>query len=251
MRWVFDLDGVIWLGGEAIAGSAEAIERVRRAGHDVAFVTNNSGPTRAQSIAMLAGAGVGATEAELVTSAQAGANLFAPGDRVAAVAGEGVLEALADRGIVVVDADDKPAGVLVGRALDLDYDRLAAAVTAIRDGARFVATNTDALFPTPAGLVPGAGALVAYLATAAGVDPEVAGKPHRPVADLVRARCGQVDIMVGDRADTDGLFAELVGARFALVLSGVTGPEDLPVTPVPDLVGPDLAAIVSQVLDAS
>ncbi|MDQ6837500.1 MAG: HAD-IIA family hydrolase [Actinomycetota bacterium] len=248
MLWILDLDGVIWLGGEPIAGSAGAIDRIRHAGHRVAFVTNNSGPTRAEYITMLAGAGVEASEAELVTSSQAGASLFAVGERVAVVGAKGILEALSDRGVTVVDADDHPAAVIVGRAIDLDHDRLAAATSAIRNGARFVATNSDPTFPTATGLLPGAGALVAYLATASGVSPEVAGKPHRAVADLVRDRFGHVDIMVGDRPDTDGLFAAMIAARFALVLSGVTSKADLPVDPVPELVGADLEAVADQVL---
>jgi 4-nitrophenyl phosphatase len=248
MRWVLDLDGVIWLGGEPIDGSATAVDRIRQAGHQVAFVTNNSGPTRAENVKMLADAGVTASESELVTSAQAGASLFAAGDRVAVVGDDGVLEALADRGVAVVEPGDDPGGVIVGRSLDLDHDRLAAAATAIREGARFVATNTDATFPSPAGLLPGAGALVAYLATASGTEPEVAGKPHRPVADLVRERLGAVDVMAGDRPDTDGLFATMIGARFALVLSGVTPPDRVPTDPAPDLVGADLAAIVDQLV---
>ncbi|MGI8752128.1 MAG: HAD-IIA family hydrolase [Acidimicrobiales bacterium] len=248
MLWVFDLDGVIWLGGEPIAGSAPAVDRIRRAGHGVAFVTNNSGPTRADYVKMLAGAGVEASETELVTSAQAGASLFSPGERVAVVGGDGILEALADRGVAVVEPGDDPAGVLVGRDLDLDHDRLAAAATAIRGGARFVATNADPTFPTATGLLPGAGALVAFLATAGGTEPEVAGKPHRPVADLVQDRFGTVDVMVGDRPDTDGLFAAMIHARFALVLSGVTGRAAIPADPAPDVVGADLAAITEQLL---
>jgi 4-nitrophenyl phosphatase len=248
MRWVFDLDGVIWLGGEPIDGSAAAVDRIRAAGHQVAFVTNNSGPTRAEYVKMLADAGVEASESELVTSAQAGASLFAAGDRVAVVGDDGVLEALADRDVTVVEPGDDPVGVIVGRTLDLDHDRLAAAATAIREGARFVATNADATFPTARGLLPGAGALVAYLATASGTEAEVAGKPHRPVADLVRDRFGTIDVMVGDRPDTDGLFAAMIDARFALVLSGVTPTDRVPTDPAPDLVGPDLAAIADRLI---
>jgi ribonucleotide monophosphatase NagD (HAD superfamily) len=139
---------------------------------------------------------------------------------------------------------------------------LAAAASAVRAGARFIATNSDATFPTGGpdaatpgaghagddGLLPGAGALVAFVATAAGRQPEVAGKPHPPMATLVRARFGELRMVAGDRPDTDGLFAKLVGARFGLVLSGVTRPADLPVEPTPDLVGDDLLALARQYL---
>ena len=249
LQWVFDLDGVIWLAGQAIPGSPEAVARLRAAGHRMAFVTNNSGPTVAQYLASLTSAGVEASADELVTSAQAAAAMVPAGTRVTVVGGDGITEALGERGAHVVAVDEDPAVVVVGRTVVLDHDQLAAAATAVRRGARFIATNTDSTFPTGTALLPGAGALVAFVATASGVSPEVAGKPQQPVADLVKARFGQPAVMVGDRPDTDGLFAQAVGARFALVLSGVTRPDDLPVTPAPDLLGPDLAAIVDQVLN--
>lgn len=248
MRWVFDLDGVIWLAGQAIPGSAGAVSRLRSAGHRMAFVTNNSGPTLSENLAALARAGVDASAEELVTSAQAAAAMVKEGTRVAVVGGDGIVEALVARRVRVVEMDESPEVVVVGRTVELDHDRLAAAATAVRGGARFIATNTDSTFPTGGQLLPGAGALVAFLATASGVPPEVAGKPHQPVADLVTARCGRPTVMVGDRPDTDGLFAQAIGARFALVLTGVTSRGDLPVTPAPDLVGDDLAAIVDQML---
>ena len=100
-------------------------------------------------------------------------------------------------------------------------------------------------------LLPGAGAIVAFIATASGHQPEVAGKPHQAMADLVRARYGPLSMVVGDRPDTDGLFAVRIGAKFGLVLSGVTRPSDLPVEPSPALVGADLSALVKQALGRS
>ena len=87
---------------------------------------------------------------------------------------------------------------------------------------------------------------MAGIATAAGVEPEVAGKPHQTMADLVRARLGPDGTVVGDRADTDGLFARRLGYRFALVLSGVTTTADLPVQPEPDEVAASLADLVDR-----
>jgi glycerol 3-phosphatase-2 len=244
MNWVLDLDGVVWLSGTAIPGAADAIERLGDAGEKVVFLTNNSGPTLAQYHDMLAGAGLPADRAELVTSAQAAASMLAPGTRASVIGGAGILEALADAGVKVVAPAEEPEAVVAGRSDTLDYGELAAACTAIRAGARFLATNTDATFPTGNGLLPGAGAVIAFLATASGRQPEVAGKPHQPAADLLRARYGGVDLVVGDRPDTDGAFARRVGARFMLVLSGVTSAGDLPVDPTPDEVADDLAALV-------
>jgi ribonucleotide monophosphatase NagD (HAD superfamily) len=118
------------------------------------------------------------------------------------------------------------------------------AARAIRAGARFIATNLDPTLPTANGLEPGAGALVAAIRVASGTEPEVAGKPFPPTAALVRARAADVEIMVGDRLDTDGLVARLLGVPFGLVLTGVTRREELPGDPPPDRVADDLASLV-------
>jgi HAD superfamily hydrolase (TIGR01450 family) len=248
MTWLLDLDGVVWLSGRPIPGSAEAIERLRQNGRGVVFFTNNSGPTVADQLAALAAAGVAATADEILTSSQAAASLLEPGERAAVLGGPGVTEALTDRGVVVVPATDSPAAVVVGRTTDLSYDVLSAAATAIRRGARFIATNTDATMPTPDGPVPGAGAIIAFLQVASGVDPEVAGKPESPAAALVADRVGPIEVSVGDRLETDGLFTKATNSSFGLVLSGVTTEADLPADPAPELIGADLAAIVDQVL---
>lgn len=245
MVWLIDLDGVVWLAGKAIDGSGDAVARLVEAGERVVFVTNNSGPTVSEYQHMLSEAGVPTGGTELVTSSQAAAAMLEPGSTAAVVGGAGIHEALGQRGIAVVPAGAGPQAVVVGRSVELDYDELSAAASAIRDGARFIATNTDATFPTPAGFLPGAGAIIAFLSVAAGRQPEVAGKPCPPAGELVRARYGNVDVVVGDRPDTDGGFARLVGARFTLVLSGVTEEKDLPVDPAPDEIAANLAAAVT------
>ena len=245
MTWALDLDGVVWLAGRALPGSVEAVGALRDAGERVVFLTNNSGPLVSDHLAALARIGIQAGGEDLTTSAQAAASTLQAGERVTAIGDGGVLEALAGRGLEVVPADARPQAVVVGRTLQLDYSALSAAAEAVRAGARFVATNTDATFPTGEGLQPGAGALVAFLSVASGREPLVAGKPHEAMAALVQARYGQVSVMAGDRPDTDGRFAIALGARFALVLSGVTRSSDLPVEPAPDLIGPNLAAVVA------
>ena len=249
MLWVLDLDGVVWLAGTPIPGSASAIEQLRARGNRVAFVTNNSTPLIGEHLERLAHAEIRAGADELVTSSQAAASVLEPGARAACVAGNGVREALELRGVTVVAPADQPDAVVVGRTLMLDFQELSDAASAIRNGARFIATNTDATFPTPHGLEPGAGALVAFLEAASGQKAEAAGKPGKPMAELLKARFGEAGVVVGDRPDTDGLFARRLGAKFALVLSGVTRESDLPVDPAPDLIGPNLSAVVASLLD--
>lgn len=235
---------MIWRGTETVPGAPEAVAALRDGGHPVAFVTNSAQRTPAQVGEKLASHGIPDAEELVVTAAMAAAEMVEPGVRALAIGSDGLLEALAARGVEMVG--EGPADVVVlGISLTFDYDAMTRAMQAIRAGARFIATNTDTTFPAAnGGLLPGNGALVAAVATAAGVEPEVAGKPHDPIATLVRQRLGDDGIMVGDRPETDGLFASAVGYDFGLVLTGVVGPDDLPVEPTPRYVADDLLALV-------
>lgn len=243
--WALDLDGVIWRGTDTVPGSPEAVARLRAAGVPVAFVTNSAMRTPAQVAAKLAHHGIPDAEAEVVTAAMAAATMVEAGERVLAIGSEGLTVALAEAGAEVV-ADGPADAVVVGITMSFDYDDMTRAMRAIGDGARFIATNTDTTYPSHDGLLPGNGALVGAIAIATATEPTVAGKPHDPIAVLVRERLGDVGMMVGDRADTDGLFAESVGYDFGLVFSGVTQPGDLPVEPAPVAVADDLRALVAE-----
>jgi 4-nitrophenyl phosphatase len=246
-----DLDGVIWRGEEAVPGSAEGIARLRRAGIRVGFLSNNSSLTVGEVVAKLGRVGVVTEPTDVLTSALAAAALLAPelptGSKVLVCGGAGVDEALTGVGLEPV-TEPPAAAVVVGFHREFDFDELDRASQAIRGGARFVATNLDATYPVPGGLLPGAGSIVAAIATASGTKPDVAGKPSRPMADLVRGRLGKHGIVVGDRPSTDGAFAATLGWPFALVLSGVTarqpppGGEAVP-DPPPPFVADDLAAL--------
>lgn len=263
--WVLDLDGVLWLSEQPIAGAAGAVARLRAQGLRVLFVTNNSSATVAEYLAKLERIGVPASAPDLVTSAQAAASLIQPGSTALVCAGPGVAEALAERGVRTVHQGPADA-VVVGWHRDFDYDGLTAASSAVRAGARLVGTNDDATYPTPDGPIPGGGAILAAVAAASGAVPEVAGKPYDAMVELVRRRLGSAprspgpgvnpldgspDLMVvGDRPSTDGALARRLGGRFGLVLTGVTHAGDLPVDPAPDAVAPDLGVLVERELAA-
>jgi HAD superfamily hydrolase (TIGR01450 family) len=255
MAWALDLDGVVWLGKTPIPGSAEAIARLRAAGERVAFVTNNSFGRRSQVAERLRAHGIDPGD-DIVTSAVVAAGMVQPGERALVCGGPGIVEELTLRAVEVVDASAPEATVgrfdvvVVGYHPTFDYQRMDTASAAVRAGARLLATNDDATYPMDTGIKPGGGAILASIVTAAGVTPEVAGKPHEPAAALVRARLGPDGVMVGDRPDTDGRFAVALGYRFGLVLSGVTTEADLPTDPPADLTAVDLATLVSDVLGA-
>lgn len=242
---MLDLDGVVWLTADPVPGSAAAVAALRRAGVRVLFATNNSSPTLAELVGRLGRVGVEAGPEDLVTSAQAAAGLLAPGSRALVLADEGVVEALGARGVEVVGSAPADA-VVVGWTRRFDFDRLASAAGAVRGGARLVGTNEDPTFPTPDGLLPGGGSLLAAVATASGAVPVVAGKPHPPLAELVARRSGDVRVAVGDRPSTDGALARRLGVPYALVLSGVTAPADAAAArPPADVVAADLGALVA------
>ena len=252
-----DIDGVVWLLHEPIPGSVEAITRLRDAGHRVIFVTNNSFSTVGEQEAALAAIGVAAV-GDVVTSSQAAGSLLTPGERVLMGGGPGVREAIEANGALVVAESDGGSSVdfgdidtvVVGYHSTFDYKGLTRLSGAVRHGARLIATNDDATYPTPKGLIPGGGSILAAVATASGVAPTIAGKPHEAMAGLVRSVSGVEDLstawMIGDRSSTDGLFAKRVGCRFAHVMSGVvreSRPED-----GASIVAQDLAHAVEQIL---
>ena len=240
-----DLDGVVWLARQAISGAPEAIARLRAAGRRVVFVTNNSFSLLGDQEAALATIDVPAV-GDVATSAQAAAFLVESGETVLVCGGPGVYEAVSARGATPI-ADGAADAVIVGYHRNFDYERLRIASDAVRKGARLLATNDDATYPTPEGLIPGGGAILAAVATASGATPTIAGKPYPPMAALVRERCGpefssRTAVMVGDRWSTDGRFAEALGCPFALVRTGVT-PPGAPLDGMAALDLPDLVAV--------
>jgi 4-nitrophenyl phosphatase len=151
--------------------------------------------------------------------------------------------------------EEQPAAVVVGLDLGFTYDKLKAAHVAIQHGARFIATNVDSTLPLETGLVPGAGSIVAALATASGQTPIVIGKPETHMLQTAMARMGVAPaetVMLGDRLDTDILSGDRAGTLTVLVLTGVSTREDLAgAEALPDVVVSDLTSLVEALTAAS
>ncbi|MBT8164448.1 MAG: HAD-IIA family hydrolase [Acidimicrobiia bacterium] len=242
---VCDLDGVLYRGDVGIAGAGEALAGLHGVGIEIVFVTNNSTKTPAEAAAKITRlTGFEAHEQDVVTSAQAAAHLLAadapPTLLFGAAGARGPLEH--ESVPVVADWQDARA-VVAGLDLSLTYESLTRAVMAVERGARFVATNTDVTYPTPEGLWPGAGALVAAVEAATGVAPEVAGKPHAPMRSLLEERlAGRRVAVIGDRVETDIALGAAEGWETILVLSGVTSSPD-GADPKPDHVVASIAGV--------
>lgn len=229
---MFDLDGVVYVGSEAIDGVADRIDRVRSTGRHVAFVTNNASRTPAQVADKLTGVGVAAEPTDVVTSAQAAARLLADehgaGAKVLLLGGEGLRVALVEAGLEPVDEPEGAVALASGYGPDVRWRDIMRASTLVKGGLPYVASNADLTIPTPYGLAPGHGVLVRTITGFAGVEATIAGKPEKPLMDeTVRRVGGDRPLMVGDRLDTDIEGARAIAAPSLLVLTGVTWLEDL------------------------
>lgn len=277
-----DLDGVVYRGAEPVPGVADVLaDRVRR-GDDVVYVTNNSMHYRADYVTRLAGMGAPVSADRVVSSSRATALYLREHlpdvRRVLTVGAHGLERELEDVGLEVVTAADaavraerdrhdgyeaagRPGAVVVGVDPGIDYLRLAAAADCIRRGARFIATNRDPTYPIENRLRPGAGAIVAAIAVAAGREPEASiGKPEPllllEAASAVGARAAD-GVMIGDGIGTDLAAARAVGARCVLMLTGVTTQSALDALPAdarPTAVAADaseLAAALDRLAEVS
>jgi glycerol-1-phosphatase len=231
---LLDLDGVLYVGPDAVPGAPEAVRAAAAAGLRPAYVTNNASRTPAVVAAQLRRLGFPAAAEDVVTSAQAAATLVAarvaPGSAVLVVGGEGLVAAVRERGLVPVrEAGPGVAAVVQGYDPDLGWRQLAEGAYAVATGVPWVASNMDATIPTPRGTAPGNGALVRAVAAAAGRPPDaVAGKPEAPLHRESVTRTGaHHPLVVGDRLDTDIEGANRAGVPSLLVLTGVSRPADL------------------------
>jgi 4-nitrophenyl phosphatase len=237
---IFDLDGVVYRGTEPIPGAAELVAWLHERRVAVRFATNNSMVARDGYVERLGAMGIATVAEEIVTSTSATVEHLrrhAPDVRgLLAIGADGMRDELLAAGFEVEMAHSvrpaSPGGpldrpydaVVVGLDPTCDYDRLAVAMSAIAAGARLVATNADARYPTPAGFLPGAGAIVAALATATGATPEVIGKPEPAMFRAILEASGvpaAETVVVGDNPASDVIGARRAGCAAILVLTGV------------------------------
>jgi HAD superfamily hydrolase (TIGR01450 family) len=226
---MLDLDGVVYVGPDAVPGAAEALKVARDNDIRLAYITNNAARTPhevAEHLRALSMPGV--SDGDVVTSAQAVAHLVADalpaGSAVLLVGGEGLRSPLEERGLrCVTSMDDGPAAVVQGFHPDVGWRQLSEAAFAIQAGLPWFASNTDLTIPTARGIAPGNGSLVQAIRNATGASPVVAGKPEKALFDETIERMGGTrPLMVGDRLDTDIDGAIRAGTDSLAVLTGVS-----------------------------
>lgn len=249
---VLDLDGVVYVGADAVRGAVAALADARSAGMRTAFVTNNAARTPQQVAEHLGQLGIDAEAVDVVTSAQAAAGLLsrqlAEGSGVFVIGGQGLSTALSERGLrPLVEADDEPLAVVQGYGPDMPWRQVVTGAILVRAGLPWIATNTDMTLPTASGIGPGNGTLVRLVADFAGREPVVAGKPQQPLLqETVERTGGSRPLMVGDRLDSDIAGAHGMGWDSLLVMTGVTGLDELVAAAPgerPSYIGTDLHAL--------
>jgi 4-nitrophenyl phosphatase len=233
---LLDGDGVLWHGDRPAPGLDRFFDQLNARQIRWGLLTNNATRGADHLVEKFRAFGVDADPGVIFTSALATANYLShsisPGATVYVIGEVGLQEALTSSGYVVDTSPDETAGpvaVVVSLDRTFTYEKLKKAMRLIRDGAAFIATNPDTTFPGPHGLSPGAGSLVAAVATASGVKPVIMGKPGAPLFEVAMDRLGasaDTTAMIGDRLDTDILGAQRAGLRTALVLTGITSPEE-------------------------
>lgn len=263
---VFDLDGTVYLGEKALPGATDGIAALRRHGIRVLFVSNKPLQPRQVYAAKLSRLGIPATADDVITSG------FVLGQHLARTApdlslyviGEPPLkDELRSHGLTVVEESDQdpqevidPSGidaVVVAFDRTLDYRKLNTAYQALRQGARFFATNADKTCPMPGGAIPDAGATIAALEHITGRRLELlAGKPSPLTMQVALAGLGSApghSLMVGDRLETDIRMGRDAGMSTALPLTGVTQRADLAHSDIqPDFVVAHIGELVHMIL---
>lgn len=251
---IIDMDGVVWRESMPIGDLPAIFGRIRSRGIRFAFATNNSTKSVGGFIETMRGFGVELEGWQIVTSSTATAEHLAgqyPDRGVVYLIGEaGIQSALEQQGFcVITDPDDETTPVAVVSAFDrhCSYAKLRRATLLIRSGIPFYGTNPDKTFPSPEGLVPGAGSIQAALIASTDVQPVVIGKPapHLVRAALQRLGSNPAEtLVIGDRLETDIAAGQAAGCRTALVLSGVTTRSQAEAwTPAVDLIADDLEAL--------
>lgn len=254
---LIDGDGVIWRINELVPGALDFFEVLKRRGMDWALLTNNNTRTVADYVAKLRGFGIEGDPSRVFTSCTVTADYllqrYGPGAPVHVVGMDGLTVTLGEAGFDLSYGETPPArppvAVVAGMDRAITHDKIKVAMRLILDGAEFIATNTDPSVPTPDGLNPGTGMIIAMLQTVTGVRPTVMGKPERPIYEAALKRF-QAEVattaMLGDQLVTDILGAKRLGICSVAVLSGVLTRPELAGSPIqPDLVFEDLGEMAA------
>lgn len=249
---VSDMDGVLWRGMQPLPGLVALFDFMQVQALPFVLATNNSGRHPTSYVDKLAGMGVAGIEPRhIVSSGTATVDYlkahFSIDTPLYVVGNDGLFQLLGEAGFTIDAA--KAHVVVVGIDFDFTYDKARTATMLIRNGAQFIGTNPDLTFPTPDGLVPGAGSVIKMIEVASDVPPTIIGKPQAAMFEVALERLGTSaaeTLMIGDRLNTDIVGAAQAGLQTALVLTGVNTRTDLAASPLqPTYIFDDLNALLA------
>jgi 4-nitrophenyl phosphatase len=251
---ILDMDGVLWRQTQPIGDLPEIFNRIKYKKLKVTLATNNASLSIKQYQDKLNKFGVTLAPDEIINSSQVMTHYldkrFPNGGNLYIIGENALRETLTGNKFHL--GEENVQAVIVGMDLSLNYEKLCRATILIRSGAPFIATNADVTFPTPQGLVPGVGAILACIEAATSVKPHVVGKPAPDIYEIAMTRMGvkpKETLVVGDRLETDIAGAQTLGCHTALVLSGVT---DITAaqkwTPAPELIAKDLNSVLDELI---
>ncbi len=223
--YVIDLDGVVYK-GEALIANPDVINEIMNTA-EVIFLTNNSTVSRRMCEKKLRKFGIKADRSNIITSSYLASVYIKSRDRNAKVfcVGErGLVEEIKNAGLKL--CNENCNFVVAGLDRNLTYEKLSKAMEFILKGAEFIATNKDRTLIMERGVLPGAGAVVAFLEYSTRKKAKVVGKPSDVAAniliDMLKKYKKKDVLLVGDRLETDIAFGKKIGIKTALVLTGVS-----------------------------
>jgi 4-nitrophenyl phosphatase len=254
---LIDGDGVLWQADEPMPELPRFFDVVKSYQIEWGLLTNNATRTTESYVEKLRGFGVAASPSQIFTSGNVTArylhDIDPPVRSVYVIGQPDLKKTLEQASFSLYDGDEAPAqvdAVVAGVDRTFTYAKLRVAMRLIRSGAVYVATNPDTTFPTPQGLVPGAGSIIAAVTAAAGHEPVWMGKPEPTMYQVAMKHFGAdmaTTAILGDRLETDILGGQRLGMGTILVLSGVTSREDLDASTLqPDFVFQDVAALANE-----
>lgn len=253
--YIFDLDGTVYLGDALLPTAGATITRLRALGKRTLFLSNNPTKTRADYAARLTQLGLPTAVDDVINSSYVMVNFlrrYHPDARLFVIGEQSIIDELTAAGFALTDDAARVDAVIVSFDRTFDYHKLQVGFDALRNGARFFATNADKYCPVPGGGEPDAGALIAALEACSDVKCEaVVGKPSRYTAETILALTGlpaERCIMTGDRVETDVLLGLNAGMAGALTLTGATTTSDLSIQKIqPTYVLTQLADLLVEV----
>jgi phosphoglycolate/pyridoxal phosphate phosphatase family enzyme len=254
---ILDMDGVLWQGPEPIGDLPAIFDQMKNAGFEVILATNNSTSVVGSFLQKLSSLGVDLERWQIITSAEATAayldGRFPSGTPVYVVGEEGLERTLQEHGFSI--SSDGALAVVVGLDRKFTYRKMETAMKLVEGGAVLLGTNPDKTLPTPNGLVPGAGSMIAAIEAATGETARIIGKPQPEMFQQALVRLG-VDagktLVVGDRLETDIAGGQSVGCQTAILLSGVAKADDISQwVPPPTFIADDLTQLITTIKSKS